>query len=54
MCISILSEDSVLQDNKLLTWEGGINFSFTEEKNVKGILNDSLNLFRYVFDQINI
>ena len=54
MCITILPENSVLRDNKLLTWEGGINFSFTEEKNVKGILNDSLNLFKDVFDQINI
>ena len=54
MCITILSENSVLQDNKLLTWEGGINCSFTEEKNIKGVLNDFLNLFKYVFDQINI
>ena len=38
MCIMILSKDSVLQDTKLLGWEGGINFSFTEEENVKGLL----------------
>ena len=43
MCITILSEYSVLRDTKWLTWEGGINFSFTEEENVKGILNDFLN-----------
>ena len=43
MCITTLSENSVLWDTKLRTWEGGINFSFTEEENVKGILNDFLN-----------
>ena len=35
MCITILSENSVLRDTKLLTWEGGINFSFTAEENAK-------------------
>ena len=43
MYFRILSENSVLRDTKLLTWEGGINFSFTEEENVKGIFNDFLN-----------
>ena len=43
MCITILWVNSVLQDTKLLAWEGGINYSFTEEENVKGILNDFLN-----------
>ena len=43
MCITILLKYSALQDTKFLAWEGGINFSFTEEENVKGILNDFLN-----------
>ena len=42
MCITILLENSVLRDTKLLTWEGGINFSFTGKENIKSILNDFL------------
>ena len=30
MCITIPMKISVLLDPKLLIWEGGINFSFTE------------------------
>ena len=52
MCITILSENAVPQDTKSLTWEGGINFSFTEVENVKGILNDFLNRFKFVSDRI--
>ena len=36
----------------MLVWEGGINFSFTGEENVKGILNDFLNWFKFVSDRI--
>ena len=42
MCITIPLENSVLRDAKLLAWEGGINFSFTKEENIKGILNEKL------------
>ena len=54
MCITILSENPVLRDTKLQAWEGGISFSFIEEENVKGILNDFLNWLKFVSDQINI
>ena len=43
MRIRILSENSGLPYTKLLAWEGEINFSFNEEENIKGILNDFLN-----------
>ena len=43
MYITILSENLVLWDTKLLAWKGGISFSFTEEENVKCILDDFMN-----------
>ena len=52
MCIMIFSENSVLQDTKLVTWEGGISFSFTEVGNVKGILNDFLNWFKFFLTEL--
>ena len=33
--MAILSKNLVLRDTELLAWEGEINFSFTEEENVK-------------------
>ena len=54
MGIKILLENLVLRDTKLLTCEGEINFSFTEEENLKGILNDFLNWFKLVSDRIKI
>ena len=38
-----LLKKSIFRDTKLLVWEGGVNFSFTEDENVKGILNSFLN-----------
>ena len=52
ICIMIFSENSVLQDTKLVTWEGGISFSFTEVGNVKGILNDFLNWFKFFLTEL--
>ena len=43
MCITILLKSYVLWDTILLPWERGINFSFTEDENAKGILNNFLN-----------
>ena len=37
MYVTIHLENSVLLGTKLLVWEGGINFSFIEWENVKGI-----------------
>ena len=42
MRITILLENSIPWDTKLLAWEGKFNFSFFEEENVIGILNDFL------------
>ena len=38
-----LQKKLILMDTKLLAWEGGFNFNFTEEENAKGILNNFLN-----------
>ena len=46
----ILSENSVLQDTKLLAWEWEIDFSFTEKENIKVILDDFLNWFKFDSD----
>ena len=50
MCNTIISENSVLWDTKLLAWEGRMSFSFIEEENFKGILNDFLNDFKFASD----
>ena len=51
MYITMLSENKVLlRDTKLLAWEGGINFTFTEEENI----NDFLNRLKFVSDRINV
>ena len=49
----ILSKRSVLWNTKLLAWEGGINFSFTEEENFKDVLNNFLKAFRFASGRIN-
>ena len=42
----------ILMDTKLLVWEGGFTFNFTEEENAKSILNNFLNWFKFVSDRI--
>ena len=54
MCNTIISENSVLWDTKLLAWEGRMSFSFIEEENFKGILNDFLNDFKFASDRIDL
>ena len=49
-----LLKKPILRDTKLLVWEGGINFSFAQEENVKGIFNNFLNWFKFASDRINI
>ena len=47
-----LLKKSILRDTKLLVWGRGINFSFTEEENFKGILNNFLNWFKFALIEL--